>query len=61
MKQNAKRKGTPKEQPNQLATMLRQLESLVTGRGPRVTTTVSLSASERALFADITESCVFTR
>lgn len=34
---------------NQLAKMLRQLKPLVTGRGPRTITTISLSASERAL------------
>ena len=34
---------------SELAKMLRQLKPLVTNRGPRVITTISLSASERAL------------
>ncbi len=38
-----------KKRPSELAKMLRQLKPLVTNRGPRVITTVSLSASERAL------------
>ena len=44
-------RGATKKPPrrNQLAKMLRQLKPLVTNRGPRVITTVSLSASERAL------------
>ena len=38
-----------KIRPSELAKMLRQLKPLVTNRGPRIITTVSLSASERAL------------
>ncbi len=38
-----------KKRPSELAKMLRQLKPLVTNRGPRTITTVSLSASERAL------------
>ena len=38
-----------KKRPSELAKMLRQLKPLVTNRGPRIITTVSLSASERAL------------
>ncbi len=38
-----------KKRPSEFAKMLRQLKPLVTNRGPRVITTVSLSASERAL------------
>ena len=40
---------TPRGSRKPLATMLRQLQPLVTNQGPRTITTISLSASERAL------------
>ena len=38
-----------KKRPSELAKMLRGLKPLVTNRGPRIITTICLSASERAL------------